>query len=365
MDFSWSQEQRALYGRMREVGAEVAGLAAEARMAKLAEHGVLGLSVGRDHGGEGWDLVSTARAYEGLGHTLDDGGLLLAAGAHLFGVAMPMQVAGTEDQKKRWLPGLADGSIMATIAATEKESGSRAGAVEAVVESTAAGLRARGEKNLVTYADGANVFLFLGRDGPTGRGLTAALVEAKTSGVTVGSPFDTVGLSGARLAPVSFVDCAVDSVLGKAGAGMAAFQIAMGYERALVLAFRLGAMQRGLDEAVVFAKKRKLGGDSIVQHDAVLHRLARMKRRLETSRLLVYRAAWALDQTGRAPAEAALAKWHVADEAIESSVDAMLLRGGAGYMKDAGLAGPIADALGGSIHSGTQDVLATIVGRHL
>jgi alkylation response protein AidB-like acyl-CoA dehydrogenase len=124
-------------------------------------------------------------------------------------------------------------------------------------------------------------------------------------------------------------------------------------------------MERALDEAVHFARDRRPGGQPIARHQAVSHRLARMKLRLETSRLLIYRAAWELDQGRRARAEAALAKWHVGDAALASALDALVLRGGAGYLEDSGLPSAVDDALGGTIHSGTPDVLATIVARWL
>jgi alkylation response protein AidB-like acyl-CoA dehydrogenase len=90
-----------------------------------------------------------------------------------------------------------------------------------------------------------------------------------------------------------------------------------------------------------------------------------MKLRLETARLLVYRTAWALDQGERAQADAALAKWHLAEAALHSATDALLLRGGAGFLESATLGAQLNDALGGSIHSGTQDVLPLIVARAL
>jgi len=156
-----------------------------------------------------------------------------------------------------------------------------------------------------------------------------------------------------------------EALLGRPGAGLAVFQIAMTFERALVLAFRLGALQRALDEAVRFARTREIAGAAIARHQAVAHRIARMKLRLESSRLLVYRAAWLLDQGDRAQPEAALAKWHVADAAVASALDDVHLRGGAGYLEESGLPSAVDDALGGSMHSGTQDVLATIVARWL
>lgn len=367
MDFSFREEQHAVYETMSTLGASVAEVPAAERLARLAAGGALGLPIDVRFGGQGHDLVTTAHAYEALGASLPDGGVLLAAGAHLFGVALVVQQLGTEEQQHRWLPQLSTGAIVATVAATEADSGSNVGAIRSrVAPRETGGFVAEGDKCYVTNAAGADVFLFIGRPAPTARGLTAALV-AKQPQVTVGDPWPTIGLRNAGLAPVSFRRCPVDEgdVLGRAGAGMAVFQTAMTYERALVLCFRLGAMQRALHEATRFARERRLAGRPIADHQVVAHRLAGMKLRLETAKLLCYRAAWMLDQGQRAQGDAALAKWHVAEAAVQSATDALLLRGGAGFLETSGLGADLDDALGGSIHSGTQDVLPLIVARGL
>lgn len=362
MEFGWSGEQERLGRRMRELGAHVDGLEPDRRMAALAAGGALGLCIARDFGGGGESLVSTAYAYEALGATLDDGGLLLAAGAHLFGVAMTLQHVGDAAQKARWLPDMAIGACVGTVATTEAGAGSDVASVSATIETTDGGYVAHGDKRYVTFADRAGVFLFVGRVVKR-RGLTCALIEAADRGITCEPPLDTLGLAGARLAPVRFEGCRLDAeqILGRAGGGMAVFQIAMTYERALVLAFRLGAMQRQLDEAITFVRKRRLGATPLADHQAVTHRIARMKLRLESARLAIYRTAWLLDEGKRAQADAALAKWQVADAAVEGALDAIRLRGGAAYLEHAGLGAALDDTLGGSIHSGTGDVLANIV----
>ncbi|WP_437731967.1 acyl-CoA dehydrogenase family protein [Sorangium sp. So ce1335] len=390
MDFGWTPAQRAVYDRMRALGAEADAAAPDDRMRVLARGGALGLPIARELGGEGLDLVTTALAYEGLGATLRDGGVLLAAGAHLFGVALLLARVGTPAQQRAWLPRMATGDCMATVAATEAGAGSDVASVEARADRTAAGYSLTGEKRYVTWADRADVYFAVARDGggdagkAPARGLTALLVPRASAGepgaaragagtaasaarVRVGAPLATAGLRGARLAPVSFCGCEVgpDALLGRAGAGLAVFQIAMTYERALILAFRLGAMERALGEAVRFVREREIGGQAIARHQAVAHRVAQMKLRLETSRLLVYRAAWELDRGQRGQAEAALAKWHVADSAVLFALDDLRLRGGAGYLEESGLPSAVDDALGGSIHSGTSDVLATVVARWL
>lgn len=367
MDFSFGAEERALYLRMRELGEEVSRLPSEQRLAALARAGVLGLALPAEVGGGGQTLVSTAHAFEGLGYSLNDGGVLLSAGAHLFGVALLLLKIGTEEQRKEWLPKLARGEVLATVAATEASSGSDIGSMEAVAERAGDTFRLSGRKRYVTLAHEAGVYLVLARDGREGRGLTALLVPRQTSGMVVGPKYKTAGLMGAGLSEVSFERCELEAgaLLGKAGAGFSVFQMAMTYERALILAFRLGAMERVLEGCIRFARTRELGGTAIAKHQAVSQRIARMKLRLETSRLLVYRSAWMLDQNERGQAEAALAKWHLSESALESAVDAVKIRGGEGFLEESGLDTGVDDALGGWIHSGTGDVLANIVAKWL
>jgi len=363
MDFGFSDAQRELHTRMMALGERAEGAPAAERLRLLAEGGVLGLSIPREHGGGGLDLVTTAHAYEALGRTLGDGGVLLAAGAHLFGVAMMIAKVGTAQQKLRWLPGLATGEIVATVGATEEGSGSDIGAAQAIAQATPDGFRLSGKKRYVTAAGRAGLYFVVARNSLDGRGLTALLVPRGAGGISVGPALAMGGLRNAELAPVSFEETVVEAggLLGRPGAGLAVFQIAMTYERALILAFRLGAMERELADSIAFVKARRLGDTPIAKHQAVAHRIARMKLRLDTARLMTYRAAWVLDRGERGQAEAALAKWHVAEAATASALDAIKLRGGAALLEESGLMQTLGDTIGGAMHSGTEDVLANIV----
>lgn len=363
MELGLSDAQRAVHERMRALGERAGAAPAEERLRLLAEGGALGLSIPAEHGGGGLDLVTTALAYEGLGAKLRDGGALLAAGAHLFGVAMMIAKSGSPEQKARWLPRLATGEVVATVCATEEGSGSDIGAAQAVAEPAEGGFVVTGKKRYVTAAARAGLYFVVAKSGAAGRGLTALLVPASANGISVGAPLATVGLKSAELAPVAFdgTRAGGDALVGRAGAGLAVFQTAMTYERALILAFRLGAMETELAESIAFVRRRRLGDSPIAKHQAVSHRVARMKLRLETAKLMTYRAAWALDRGERGHAEAALAKWHVAESATEFALDAIKLRGGAAFLEESGLLQTLDDTIGGAIHSGTEDVLANIV----
>ncbi len=396
MDFGLSNTQRELHQKMVALGEQAAVAEPNERLSLLAKEGVLGLSIPLEYGGSGLDLVSTAYAYEGLGKSLRDGGVLLAAGAHLFGVAMMIAKVGSEAQKAHFLPRLASGEVIATVGATEEESGSDVANVRGYAEAADGGYRVFAKKRYVTAAHRAGLFFVVVRNGATGRDLTTLLVHRPNesaahafrnpmpsdsiappspppssapdaNNIHIGPPLNVMGLRNAGLAPV-VMDGAFapeSALLGRRGAGLAVFQIAMTFERALILAFRLGTMESDLAHAIAFVRKRSLGETPIAKHQAVSHRIARMKLRLETARLLTYRAAWTLDQGMRGHAEAALAKWHVAESATQSALDALKLRGGEGFLEGSGLMQNVDDVLGGAIHSGTEDVLPNIVSAWL
>ena len=180
MDFGWTPAQDALHQRMRQVGAEAALAPPADRLPLLAEHGALGLAIPKAHGGGGHPLLDCAYAYEALGASLPDGGVLLAAGAHLFGVAACLARVGTDDQRARWLPRLATGELLATIAATETDAGSDVAAVTTEITDHEDGVLVTGDKAWVTSAATAGLFLVVGRTA-TQRGLSVCLLYTSPS----------------------------------------------------------------------------------------------------------------------------------------------------------------------------------------
>jgi alkylation response protein AidB-like acyl-CoA dehydrogenase len=243
MEFGFTEAQQRLYAEMKALGEAAQALPADLRMQRLAEGGALGLALAPEHGGRGLDLVSTAHAFEALGASLDDGGLLLAAGAHLFGVALTLERAGGPELCAAWLSRLARGEVLATIGATEQGAGSDVSRVETALEEGPEGLVVTGHKRFVTYADRAGLVLVLARE-PEGDAITTCLVERPDPGVSVERPHATAGLAGARLAALTLTRAKVVGVVGRRGAGRSVFQLAMTFERALILAFRVGAMRR-------------------------------------------------------------------------------------------------------------------------
>ena len=172
-----------------------------------------------------------------------------------------------------------------------------------------------------------------------------------------------MGLRTVPYGRISLQDCRVpaESLLGKPGAGASIFNFIQVWERSLVLAPHLGAMQRLLDQCVAVARNKMRADVPIGKHQAVSHRIANMKLRLETARLLLYKTAWHQQRGISNLMEAALTKIHLSESLAQTSLDAIAIHGGDGYRTAVGIERNLRDAIGATIYSGTSDVQRNIV----
>ncbi|MEV6927309.1 acyl-CoA dehydrogenase family protein [Dactylosporangium sp. NPDC051485] len=376
MDFGWSAEQRELRDVVdRFAGRELGGVPGDAAEfpAKLwkrcAAAGIQGLALPEPYGGSAADARTTALAMETLGRHCRDYGLLFSLGAQMWAVQHPIARFGTEEQKRRYLPSLCDGSLVGAHAMTEPGSGSDAFGLTSTAGRTEDGWVLDGTKSFVTNAPVASLFLvFATTDRARGAtAISAFLVPRNTPGLTVGRPVAKMGLATSPMADVALSGCRVgnDAMLGRPGHGLAIFLSAMAWERTLILAPALGTMQRQLDQCVDFARQRRQFGRPIASFQAVSHRIVEMRQRLESARLALYRAAWALDTGDRSTADGALAKLAVSEAFVASSLDAIQVHGGAGYLVDVGLERTLRDAVAGRIYSGTSELLMNMIANKM
>lgn len=332
---------------------------------RCASFGLTGLHVPVEYGGQGADPVTVAVTLDGLGYGCEDNGLLFSLSAHLWSAVTPVLRFGTERQKQRYLPGMCDGSIIGVQGMTEPGSGSDAFALTTTVTDRGNRLVLRGSKTYVSNAPVADVFVvFATADRSAGwTGVSAVLVDRGTPGLTVGPPFEKMGLHTSPMAELAFDDCEVpaDNRLGPAGAGLSIFTHSMDWERSFILATAIGTMQRQLERSIAYARQREQFGRPIGSFQAVSHRIVEMKARLETSRLLMYRLAWLRAQGRPTRLEASLVKWLVSEHWIANSLDAQQVHGAFGYMADAGLERDVRDALASRIYSGTSDIQKNLV----
>jgi alkylation response protein AidB-like acyl-CoA dehydrogenase len=336
---------------------------------KCASIGLLGLPVPAEYGGAGADAVTVAAALEGLGYGCTDNGLIFALNAQMWACELPLATFASEEQRRRYLPGLCDGSLIAAHAMTEPGSGSDALALTTNAAETDRGWVLNGSKTFVTNATEADLFVvFAATDPSLGfAGISSFLVERSAPGLVIGRPLSKMGLRTSHLGEVFLSDCEVgpEAMIATRGAGMAIFNTAMRWERGLILAAAVGTMRRQLERCIDYAGERVQFGQPISAFQAVSHRVAEMRLRLETSRLMLYRMARLLDAGKATDLDAALTKLHLSESFVESSLAALQLHGGYGYMTEYGLERDVRDALAARIYSGTSEMQRTVIARHL
>ena len=375
MDFTWSEEQERLYASVvrfarerldpRIIERDAASDFDRDLWRRCADFGVLGWAVPERDGGSGYDFLTTAHLMEALGYGCADNGLTFALGAQMWGVQTALLRFGSEEQVSKYVRRSLAGDLIAAFGMTEEASGSDAFALGTSAVSHGDEYVLNGEKVLVTFAPIADLAIIFAKTNPeAGRwGISAFLVDADTSGYTAHPVEDKMGLRTVPFGRITLEDCRVPAnhLLGKEGAGASIFSFSQGWERSLVLAPQLGAMQRLLDGCVALARGRKRGGVPIGKHQAVSHRIADMRLRLEISRLLLYKTAW-LQQNDRPNLmEAALTKTFLSEAFVESSMDAIAIHGGDGYKTETGIERNLRDAIGGTIYGGTVDIQRNII----
>ncbi|HET7009352.1 MAG TPA: acyl-CoA dehydrogenase family protein [Anaerolineales bacterium] len=379
MDFAWTEEQLAYKKGVIELARNGLneGILARDRAGELsreawrtcAEFGIQGLPMPEAFGGSGADILTTMLTMEGLGYGCRDNGLIFAMNAQMWSVQMPILHFGSEAQKAKYLPGMIRGDLIGAHGMSEPDSGSDAYSLRTRAERRDGGYLLNGSKTFVTNAPVADLALvFATVDRSKGMwGVTAFLVDRGTPGFRVGRDLDKLGLRTAPMAELIFEDCFLpeENRLGPVGAGAQIFSNSMEWERSCILASHIGAMERQLEEAIVYVRERQQFGQPIGKFQSVANRIVDMQLRLETARLLLYKVAW-LKKSGRPAAmEAALAKLYLSESFVQSSLDAVRVRGGYGYMTEFEVERDLRDAIGGTLYSGTSDIQRNIVARLL
>jgi alkylation response protein AidB-like acyl-CoA dehydrogenase len=380
VDLSWSDEQLRLRDAVlsfaqRELADDVAARDGSETFphdlwGRCAKFGILGLPVPEEHGGQGADVMTTLLALETLGYGCRDNGLIFSINAHMWSSAMPILRFGTAEQKAAYLPGLCDGSLIGVQGMTEPDTGSDAFALATRADDDGDGFVLNGSKTFITNAPVADIFVVFAATNPAlgALGLSAFLVDRATPGLTVGRPLHKMGLRTSPMSELFFDDCRLDRsrLLGRTGNGIAIFNHSIDWERACILAAAVGTMQRQVDDSVRYAKERRQFGRPIGDFQAVSNRIADMQVRVDASRMLLYRAGWAKQQGVRAPArESATAKLFISEAWVQTSLDAMYLRGGSGYLVESEVERDVRDALASRIYSGTSDIQRNIISKGL
>nr|ATG32070.1 proline dehydrogenase [Nannocystis pusilla] len=378
MDFQWSDSQDELYRRALELAqrhfAGASRVWADHAFDRThwdicAEFGLMGLCVPEAYGGLGLDALTTARVVEAFGRGCEDTGLVFSAAAHLFAAVMPIVEYGDEALKAALLPALARGAAIGANAITEGEAGSDAFALRTEARRDGEFYVLDGAKSYVSNGPVADEFVvYATMNRKHGYlGVTAFVVARDTPGLRLGEPLAKMGLKSSPACSLYLEGCRVPAArrLGREGQGGAVFQASMQWERSCLFAGYVGMLERQLAQAVEYARTRRQGGKPIGKHQAVAHRLAEMKLRLESARLLLYRACWLRDRGEPAVAEVSLAKLAISEAARLSSLDAIQIHGGIGFAADYNVEHMLRDSVPATLFSGTSEIQRDLIAREM
>ncbi len=377
LNFDLSQEQQLIRNLAREFAeGEVAPGAAERDktgrfplelVRKMGELGLMGIPFPEEYGGTGGDTVAYALAVEEISRV--DGSLGITLAAHCSIGMGPVYYFGTEDQKKRWLPGAARGEYLASFGLTEPGAGSDSAATKTTAVRDGDGWVLNGAKIFITNAHycGYIVCTAVTQPGQGHRGISAFIVPNPTPGFTIGPAYDKMGLRSSDTRPLFFenVRLPADALLGREGEGFRQFMVTLDGGRISIGAMAVGIAQGALDAALAYARQRVQFGQSISKFQAIQFKLADMAMEIELARNMVLKAAWLKDQGRPFTKEAAMAKLFASETAVRAANQAIQIHGGAGYMEDLPVSRFWRDAKLTEIGEGTSEIQRLVIARQL
>ncbi|HLH37687.1 MAG TPA: acyl-CoA dehydrogenase family protein [Bryobacteraceae bacterium] len=336
---------------------------------EMARMGLFGLNVPEQFGGSEVDYVTFARIFTELSR----GWLGLAGIIGTHGVLCDVLVRfGTEDQKRRFLPGLASGERRGGICLSESNAGTDLQNISTTASRDGSTYRVNGSKMWITNARYGNTFLLLAKTDasakPAHRGMSAFVIEKGAPGLIVSRDIDKLGYKTVETCELHFENFPVPAenlIGGVEGQGFVQAMTGLEAERLNVAARGLGVAQAAFEEAIRYARQRVTFGKPIAQHQLIQAKLAEMATKIEASRLLIESAAEKKDRGERCDLEAGMAKLFATETAAEVSFEAMRILGGNGYSKDFPVERYYRDAPLVVIGGGTNELQKLIIARRL
>jgi butyryl-CoA dehydrogenase len=375
MDFELTDEQQLIRDAVREFAeTEVAPIAAELDrdhrfpyelMPRMAELNLMGMPYPEKVGGAGADYVSYVIAVEEVSRACASTACILSA--HTSLATWPVYRFGSQAQKDRYLPDMASGRRLGAFALTEPGAGTDAAAGTTTAMAHADGYALNGSKIFITNAPYADVYIVFAKTDPErgARGMSAFIVEKDTPGLSVGEAEHKLGIRGSSTPPLYFADCRIprDALLGQEGEGFKIAMQTLDGGRIGIAAQALGIAQAALDASVAYAKERVQFGKPIAALQAIQWMIADMATQVDAARLLVYRAAWCVDNGRPYSTEGAMAKLFASETATRVADRAIQIHGGYGYTESYPVERNYRDAKITELYEGTSEVQRMVISR--
>lgn len=379
MDFDLTKEQMAICRTIQElcqgpfnegvVSDDREEIFPEKKWCLCGEVGIQGLVIPEAFGGSGHDMLTVALAMESLGRYCSDEGLIFSLCANICTCIVPLCQFGTEQQKARFLPGLATGNLIGGNGLTEEEAGSDSSAIRTEVVKEGDQFIINGKKIFVTNAPVADLLLIYGKhpQGMKMADISCFIIEKGTPGFSKGQTFEKMGLRTSPLSEVVLNDVrpGPEALLGRERLGMMVFNHSMMWERIIMAAYHTGAMEQQYQFVKSYAGARSQFGQKIKKFSAISDKLVEMKLRVDSARLMLYHTAWKYDRNKAGLADASMIKLLASESKVKNSLDALQISGAYGYMKGNPVERQIRDSLSATLYSGTSEIQKKIIGEQL
>ena len=332
---------------------------------KMGELGFMGMMVDPKWGGGGMDTISYVLAMEELSKIDASASVCMSVNNSL--VCWGLETYGTEEQKERYLRPLATGQAIGAFCLSEPEAGSDATSQQTTAFDQGDHYLLNGTKNWITNGNSASYYLVIAQtDVEKGhKGINAFIVDKAWEGVTVGKKEDKLGIRGSDTHSIMFQDVKVpkENRIGEDGFGFKFAMKVLSGGRIGIAAQALGIASGAYELALKYSKERKAFGKEIMYHQAIAFKLADMATEIEASRMLCLKAAWLKDQHLNYDRASAMAKLFASETAMKTTVEAVQVHGGYGFVKEYHVERLMRDAKITQIYEGTSEIQRVVISR--
>ncbi|MGB1119140.1 MAG: acyl-CoA dehydrogenase [Chitinophagales bacterium] len=334
---------------------------------ELGELGFMGMMVDPAYGGSGLDTLSYVLGMEQISRV--DNSVSVAMSVNNSLVCWGIETFGSEEQKQKYLPDLAQGKKIGAFCLSEPEAGSDATSQRTTAIDQGDHYLLNGTKNWITNGGSASVFLVIAQtDAEKGhRGINCLIVEKDMEGFVVGAKEDKLGIRSSDTHTLLFNDVKVPKAnrVGEDGFGFKFAMKTLSGGRIGIAAQALGIAQGAYELALAYSKERKAFGKEIHKHQAIGFKLAEMAMEIEAARLLVYKSAWLKDQGENYDLASSMAKLYASEVAMKQTVEAVQIHGGYGYVKEYHVERLMRDAKITQIYEGTSEIQRLVISRSI
>ena len=334
---------------------------------EMGELGLLGITVDEEFGGVNMGYLAHTVAVEEVARA--SASVSLSYGAHSNLCVNQIQLNGTLDQKKKFLPDLVSGTKVGALAMSEVGSGSDVVSMSLKAEKRNGYYRLNGNKFWITNGPDAETLVVYAKTDPTAgsKGVTAFIIEKSMKGFTTSGHFDKLGMRGSNTAELIFenVEVPFENILGEEGKGINVLMSGLDYERVVLSGIGVGIIHSVLDHLMPYMHERKQFGKSIGEFQLMQGKLADIYTAMNSSRAYVYATANACDRGEVTRQDAAACVLYASEQAMAVAVQGVQAMGGAGYLNDSPLSRIMRDAKLMEIGAGTSEIRRMLVGREL